>query len=80
VGLGGVETQAGVNLADANGGVDAKNSLEICQGVAPEVPQSGIGGPELGLEAFRWDKRRFPEIAHPVGKLYVKVDGERGSL
>lgn len=57
--LGGVEKQAGVNLADANGGVDAKNSLEMCQGVAPEVSRAGVVGSELRLETIPRNQRRF---------------------
>ena len=69
-----VETQAGISLTDADSRVDAKNICEVIQDLAPEISWPGIVGPALSLKTFPRDERRFPEIAHPVGKPHVKID------
>ena len=71
-----METQAGASASDANSGVDAEDIYEVSQCLAPEVTWPGIVGPELRLQTLPGNQSRLFEIAHPMGKPYVKVDGE----
>jgi len=75
-----VESQARVRLADADSRIDVKDILEVGQDLAPEVPEPPIVGPELGLEILPRNETRLAEVAHPVGKPHVEVNGEGRSL
>jgi hypothetical protein len=71
-----MQAQAGVSLANPECWIDANDLLELVDSAASEVPQPGIVGTELRLQALPRNQRGFPEIAHPVGEPDVEVDGK----
>ena len=71
-----VGTKAGIGLTDADSRIDTKDIWEVGQSLAPEVSQPCIVRPELCLQTFPGNQGRLLEIAHPVGKPHVEVDGE----
>ena len=54
--------------------------MELSQNFASEVSRPRVVGAELILQTFPRDERRFLEIAHPVGKPHVEVDGQGRSF
>ena len=72
--------QTGVTLANPDSRVNAKDILEVSQGLPSEVSRPGMGGAELSLKAFPRNRRRLLEIAHPVGEPDIEVDGQGRSL
>ena len=63
-------------MADSNSRIDSNDLLELRGGIASEVPQPGIVGSELRLQALPRNQRGFPEMAHPVGEPDVEVDSQ----